>query len=317
MPQPDLFVGIDVAKDELVIHLHPAGSCWRVANGKAGLAVLSRKLARLADTAVVRVGFEASGGYERGLVVLLDRLGLAAYLLDPARVRSFARAEGQIAKTDPLDAAVIARCLAALHAQLTAHVHDAQAVRLAEHVRLRDLAVAQAVQLGNQRESLADAAMRRLVAAQVARLKALILRLEKAIAAVIAASPDLAARDALLRTAPGVGPIVAACLLARMPELGRLSSRQVAALAGLAPFDRQSGKTSRQKRCSGGRPSVRRSLYLAALAIVRIGKGRLADTAKTLRNAGKPFKLAIVATMRKLIVTLNAMVKHRTPYRNN
>lgn len=314
MPQPDLFVGIDVARNELVVHLHPADTCWRVANDKTGLAALARKLTRLAHGAGLRVGFEASGGYERKLAVLLDRLGLPAYLLDPARVRSFARAEGQIAKTDPLDAAVIARCLAALHAQLTPHVHDARAVRLAEHVRLRDLAVAQAVQLGNQRESIADAAMRRIIVAQVARLKALILRLEKAIAAVIAASPDLAARNALLRTAPGVGPIVAACLLARMPELGRLSSRQVAALAGLAPFDRQSGKTSRPGRCSGGRPSVRRSLYLAALAIVRSGKGRLADTAKAHRSAGKPFKLAIVATMRKLIVTLNAMVKHDSTY---
>jgi len=316
MSQPDLFVGIDVAKDELVIHLHPAGMLWRVANSKTGLAMLGRKLTRLAGTACLRIGLEASGGYERKLTILLDRLALAAYLLDPARVRSFARAERQLAKTDPLDAAVIARCLAALHAELTPHVHDPEAIRLAEHVRLRDLAVAQAVQLGNQLESIADTAMRRLIVAQVARLKALALRIEKAIAVVIAASPDLAAREALIRTAPGVGPIVAACLLARMPELGRLSSRQVAALAGLAPFDRQSGKTSRPGRCSGGRPSVRRSLYLAALTIARSGKGHLAATTSRLREAGKPFKLAIVATMRKLLITLNAMVKNNTEYRS-
>ncbi|WP_093396721.1 transposase [Sphingomonas sp. OK281] len=111
--------------------------------------------------------------------------------------------------------------------------------------------------------------MRRLTVAQTARLKALALWIEKAIAVVIAASPDMAAREALLRTAPCVGPIVAGCLRARMPELGRLSSRQVAALPGLAPFDRQSGKTSRPERCSGGRPTVRRSLYLAALTIAR------------------------------------------------
>ncbi len=314
MPQPDLFVGIDVAKDELVIHLHPTGTPWRVANNKAGLAALGRKLVRLAADRCLRIGFEASGGYERKLAALLDRLALTAYLLDPAQVRSFARAERQLAKTDPLDAAVIARCLAALHGDLTPYVHDAQAIRLAEHVRLRDLAVAQTVQLRNQLESIADAAMRRLIVAQIARLKALALRIEKAIAAVIAASPDLAARDALLRTAPGVGPIVAACLLARMPELGRLSSRQAASLAGLAPFDRQSGKTSRQARCSGGRPSVRRALYLAALSIARIGKGPLAATAQRLRDAGKPFKLAIVATMRKLVITLNAMVKNNEAF---
>ena len=314
MSQPDLFVGIDVAKDELVIHLHPIGTLWRVANSKTGLAALGRKLTRLASTACLRIGFEASGGYERKLAILLDRLAFTAYLLDPARVRSFARAERQLAKTDPLDAAVIARCLAALHAELTPHVHDPQAIRLAEHVRLRDLAVTQAVQLGNQLESIADPAVRRIIVAQVARLKAVVLRIEKAIAAVIAASPDLAARDALLRTAPGVGPVVAACLLARMPELGRLSSRQVAALAGLAPFDRQSGKTSRPGRCSGGRPTVRRCLYLAALTIARSAKGHLAATTSRLRDAGKPFKLAIVATMRKLLVTLNAMVKNNTEY---
>lgn len=208
MSQPDLFVGIDVAKDELVIHLHPTGTLWRVANSKTGLAMLGRKLTRLAGTVCLRIGFEASGGYERKLAILLDRLGLTAYLLDPARVRSFARAERQLAKTDPLDAAVIAGCLAALHAELTPHVHDPEAIRLAEHVRLRDLAVAQAVQLGNQLESIADTAMRRLIVAQIARLKALALRIEKAIALVIAASPDLEAREALLRTAPGVGPIV-------------------------------------------------------------------------------------------------------------
>jgi transposase len=316
MSQPDLFVGIDVAKDELVIHLHPTGTLWRVANNKTGLGMLGRKLTWLAGTACLRIGFEASGGYERKLAILLDRMGLTAYLLDPTRVRSFARAERQLAKTDPLDAAVIARCLAALHAELTPHIHDPEAIRLAEHVRLRDLAVAQAVQLGNQLESIADTAMRRLIVAQVARLKALALRIEKAIALVIAASPDLAAREALLRTAPGVGPIVAACLLARMPELGRLSSRQVAALAGLAPFDRQSGKTSRPGRCSGGRPSVRRSLYVATLTIARSGKGHLAATTSRLREAGKPFKLAIVATMRKLLITLNAMVKNNTEYRS-
>jgi len=314
MPQPDLFVGIDVAKNELVIHVHPTGMLWRVANTKAGLAALGRKLARLAETACLRIGFEASGGYERPLAILLDRAGLTGFLLDPARVRNFARAERQLAKTDPLDAAVIARCLAALHGELTPYVHDPHAVRLAEHVRLRDLAVAQAVQFGNQLESIADPAMRRLVAGQVARLKAVVLRIEKAIAAIIAASPELAAREALLRTAPGVGPIVAACLLARMPELGRLSSRQIAALAGLAPFDRQSGKTRRAGRCAGGRPAVRRCLYLAALSIARSGKGQLAATNTRLRNAGKPAKLALVATMRKLLVTLNAMVKNNTPF---
>jgi len=314
MPQFDCFVGIDVAKDDLVCHLYPDGTLWRVANTKSGLSALARRLARLARAHRVAVGFEASGGYERKLAIMLDALDLAAFLLDPARVRSFARAERQLAKTDPLDAAVIARCLAALHAELTPYVHDGQAIRLAEHVRLRDLAVAQAIQLGNQLESIADPALRRLIGAQVAKLKTLILRLEKATAVIIAASPDLAMRERLLRSAPGVGPVVAACLLARMPELGRLSSRQVAALAGLAPFDRQSGKSAKPGHCTGGRPAVRRILYLAALSISRSRTGPLAATNQRLRDAGKPPKVALVATMRKLLLTLNAMLKTQTPY---
>lgn len=314
MTQDELFVGIDVAKDELVICLYPAGDIQQVANNKTGLTALGKRLARLARRTKLRVGFEASGGYERALAIQLDRLGVESYLLDPARVRSFARAERQLAKTDPLDAAVIARCLAALHRGLVPYVHDAQAVRLAEHVRLRDLAVAQTGQLRNQLESIADQAMRRLIGSQITKLRLVIMRIEKALADLIAASPTLAERERLLRSAPGVGPIVAACLLARMPELGQLSSRQAAALVGVAPFDRQSGNTSKSRRCHGGRPTVRRALYLAALSIARSRKPGLADIAKRLTSAGKPRKVALIAIMRKLIIALNAMVKNNQTY---
>lgn len=272
---------------------------------------------RLARSAYRWIGFEASGGYERKLAILIDRPGMTGFLLDPARVRTFARAERRLAKTDPLSAAVIARCLAALQAELTPHVHDPQGIRLTEHVRLRDLAAAQAVQFGHQLESIADPVMRRLIVAQVARLKAVVLRIEKAIAAVVAASPDLAARDALFRSAPGVGPVVAACPLARMPALGRIASRQATALADLATFDRQSGKTSRPGRCSGGRPAVRRCPYLAALTIARSGKEPLATTAGRLRAAGKPFKLVIVVTMRKLSTPWPKTTPNITPLKHS
>jgi transposase len=314
MPQPDAFVGIDVAKNELVIHLHPAGTRCRVANDKPGLARLGRWLVRMAGSNRLRVGFEASGGYERALARLLDRLGLEAYLLDPARVRSFARAERQIAKTDPLDAALIARCLAALHGELSPYVHDAQAIRLAEHVRIRDAAVDQIIQLNNHLESIAEPFLRRLLSSQIARLKATIMRIENTMRQLIGASPELAQRDQLLQSAPGIGPINAASLMARLPELGRLSSRQIAAMAGLAPFDRKSGTQTRKAKCSGGRSPVRRSLYLAALAIIRTGKGPLAATYQRLRDKGKPAKLALTAVMRKLLVMLNAMIRNNTPY---
>lgn len=310
MPQTEAFVGIDVAKAELVIHLHPAGRCWRVANDKPGIARLGRELTRLAAAGPLRIGFEASGGYERALAQRLDRLGLELYLLDPARVRHFARAERKLAKTDPLDAALIARCLAALHTDLTPYVHDAIACRLAEHVRARDAAVALRLQLANQLETIADPALRRLLNAQITRLRAAVLRIEEAMRRIIADAPDFAQRERLLRSAPGVGPIVAATLIARLPELGRLSSRQIAALAGLAPFDRQSGTTAKAGRCSGGRPDVRRALYLAALALTRSSTNAIAQHHQRLRNAGKPAKLALNATMRKLLVALNAMAKH-------
>lgn len=316
MTHNELYVGIDVAKDELVVCLHPAGETHRFANSRSGLGTLGRMLTRWTKGARLRVGFEASGGYERSLAILLDRLGIEAYLLDPARVRSFARAERQLAKTDPLDAAVIARCLAALHPGLVAYAHDADAVRLAEHVRLRDLAVAQTGQLRNQLESIADPAMRRLIDHQIAKLRIVITRIEKALAALVAASPALAERERLLRSVPGVGPIVAACLLARMPELGRISSRQAAALAGVAPFDRQSGNSSKTRRCQGGRPLVRRALYLAALSVARSGKSSLASIFNRLKHAGKPNKLALNALMRKLIVTLNAIAKNNASYRD-
>lgn len=314
MPQCDAFVGIDVAKNELLIHLHPAGTCWRVANTKSGLDCLGRRLVRIAASTTLRIGFEASGGYERALAKRLDQLDLEAYLLDPARVRNFARAERQIAKTDPLDAALIARCLAALHAELTPYVHDSQAIRLAEHVRIRDAAVDQIIQLGNQLECLAEPLLRRLVTTQIAKLKAMIVRIEKAMRQLIETTADYAQRDRLLQSAPGIGPINAASLMARLPELGRLSSRQIAALAGLAPFDRESGTTRKKGRCSGGRSAVKRSLYLAALVIARSGKGPLAATYKRLRENGKPNKLALTALMRKLLITLNAMIRTNTPY---
>jgi transposase len=314
MPYSEAFVGIDVAKAELVIHLHPAGRCWRVPNSKPGLVKLRRQLARLARGGSLKVGFEASGGYERPLAQMLDRLGLQAYLLDPARVRSFARAERQLAKTDPLDAALIARCLAALHPVLTPHAPDRTSERVAEHVRARGALVAMATQLANQLEHVADRALRKLLDAQRAKLRAAILAIEKATARLIAACPDLARREQLLRSAPGIGPVIAACLIARLKELGRASSRQIGALAGLAPFDRQSGAGAKPARCSGGRADVRRALYLAALAIARSGKGPLAAAYQRLIAAGKPPKLALVATARKLLVTLNAMLKHDTPY---
>lgn len=275
---------------------------------------MRRQLARLATTGPLKIGFEASGGYERPLAHMLARLAVDAYLLDPARVRSFARAERKLAKTDPLDAALIARCLAAIHPTLVPHAPDTTGERLAEHLRVRDALVAMALQIANQLEHATEPALRKLLEAQRARLRATIATVERALARLIAECPDLARRERLLRSAPGVGPIVALGLIARLGELGRASSRQIAALAGLAPFDRQSGASVRPARCSGGRGDVRRLLYLAALSIARSNTGPLAQAYRRMRTAGKPAKLALIALARKLLVTLNAMIKNDTAY---
>ena len=290
MTQDEAFVGIDVAKHELVAHLHPRGTSWRFANTADGRAALVRAMRPISRRCSLRIGFEASGGYERRLAILLEKKGFAAYLLDAGRVHNFGRAEGQIAKTDPLDAALIARALAALHRDLAPWRHDPMAERLTERVRMREAVLAQVIQFTGHLETLADPAMRRLVTGQIVRLRALIQRLDAAIASLIATCPTLARREKLLRSAPGVGPIVAATLLAHMGELGSLNSREAAALAGLAPFDRQSGTARKPARCHGGRPAARRVLYLAAMTILRSGKSPLANLGKRLKDNDNPQK---------------------------
>ena len=314
MAQDDAFVGIDVAKHELVVHLYPDGDGWRVANSSKGLRDLAVRLARVAHNRVLRIGFEASGGYERNLAILLESKGFEAYLLDPARVRSFAKAEGKRAKTDPLDAAVIARALATLHTGLKPWRHDPAAQRLAERIRLRDQFMAQMIQSQNLLETTTDAVAQRMTRAHVANLKAKIQRLDKIIADLIAENPVLCQRAKLLRSAPGVGPVVAATMLAHMPELGSITGKQAAALAGIAPFDRQSGTSNKPGRCQGGRPAVRRALYLAALSILRTKKSYLAALGLRLKTQGRPFKVAVIATARKLLVALNAMLKDSQPF---
>ena len=150
--------------------------------------------------------------------------------------------------------------------------------------------------------------------AHVANLKAKIQRLDKIIADLIAENPVLCQRAKLLRSAPGVGPVVAATMLAHMPELGSITGKQAAALAGIAPFDRQSGTSNKPGRCQGGRPTVRRALYLAALSILRTKKSYLAALGLRLKTQGRPFKVAVIATARKLLVALNAMLKDSQPF---
>lgn len=318
MTRFSIFVGIDVAKARLDVHCLPGGETFAVANDKSGRKALLTRLRQIARGSAIAVGFEASGGYEQKLGAALVKAGLACFRLDAAQVRSFARARRQRAKTDALDAALIAQALAALHEELPPFVPDPQRERLAAHLRLRERQIAMTVALKAQLETLEDTTLRRMVTRQIKTLEALVLTIEKAMREIILADAGMAGLYRRLLAAPGVGPILATTLIARLGELGRLSSRAVAAMAGLAPYDRQSGAGERARHCSGGRPHVRRALYMAALAIVRMKKpSPIKNAYQRLRNAGKPFKVAIVATMRKLIVALNAMVAQNAEWKIN
>ncbi|BBK44521.1 IS110 family transposase [Allostella vacuolata] len=314
MTDPNIVVGIDV--DKAALHVYrlssaPAGkeSGARAPNDEKGITrVVGRLLKLMAEGRTVVVGFEASGGYERPLGQALVEAGVPCFLLDPARVRAFAKAEGQLAKTDPLDAGLIARFLKAFHHELRPYAPDLAAQDLAEHVRARKLAVDEAVRLKVQIETLRNPALRQQAERRLAYIMADIRATDRAIKALLTEEGPTEQRFRQLMTAPGVGRVVATTLISSLPELGQLNSRQIAALVGVAPYDRQSGKTDRKRSCQGGRPNVRTTLYMAYVSIVRMRRGPLKAFYQRLRDNGKPAKIAIIATMRKLVVALNAML---------
>lgn len=310
MAQFNMFVGVDVSKARLDVHCLPGGETFAVDNTGKGRKALVARLLRMARAGgPLAVAFEASGGYERRLGKALVLAGLTAFLLHAGQTRSFALARRQHAKTDKLDALVIARALGALHDGLKPYVFDPRRERIVEHLRLRDRQIVTITMLKSQLEILEDAALRRIVTREIDQIERIVAMIEKAMRDIILADAELAGLYRRLLAAPGVGPILAATLIGRLGELGTLSSRAVAAMAGLAPYDRQSGTKDGPRRCGGGRADLRRALYMGALAIARMKKHNpLTQTYKRLTEMGKPFKVAIVAVMRKLLVAINAMV---------
>ena len=306
---PPCTVGIDVCQDALDVAVRPGGTSRRVPNDAAGHAILVAHLRALSPTVVA---LEASGGYERGVVAALVAAHLPVAVLNPRQVRAFAQACGQLAKTDRLDAAVLAHYAAALHpeprpipdaaqqelAALVGRRQDLLAMRIAEQHRLRTIPPTLAAPIREHIQWLRD------------QLRAV----ETAIATRIAAQPQWQADSALLQTMKGVGPIVSATLVARLPELGRLNRRQLAKLVGVAPLARDSGKTRGKRRCAGGRADVRTALYLAALVASRFNPSIRAFYQR-LVGAGKPKKVALVACAHKLLTILGALLRDRTPWR--
>lgn len=300
--------GVDVGKHRLDVAVHGASDLTTVDNTTAGIEAL---IAWLQARGVGRVGLEASGGYERAARSALETAGFAVVVHQPLEVRLFARLKRLRAKNDRIDAQLIAAATAQIDAVRAAG--DPRLVELAERMtayeQVADLAAQTKLYL--EHVTVADLAVE--LTAQLATLKALKARLAAQLVARIKAEADLAARFRLLMSLPGVGSIVAAALVVRMPELGAMQKGQAAALLGVAPFDRDSGQFKGRRFIAGGRSRPRRLVYIAALSAKRWDPG-LKAFADRLLQAGKPAKLVVTAVMRKLIEAANLVLARGQPW---
>lgn len=304
-----VFVGVDVSKGELAFAEGFDAPVRRVANDRRGVAQLVRHLRRLEPSRIV---IESTGGYERRLLQCLAEAGLPVILVNPWRVRRFGEGLGILAKTDPLDARLLARFAATAELPLVPIRQGAQR-HVADLVARRRQLIAMVVAEKNRR-GIAPRELHREIEGLIAILERRIQRLDERIDAALQEDPERQAVAELLQTAPAVGPGVTRTLLVDLPELGTLSRREIASLVGLAPFARDSGKKRGQRRVRGGRASVRTALYLAAMVGARFNPV-LRPLYQRLRAAGKPAKVAFVALARKLLTILNAMVRERSTWR--
>jgi transposase len=289
--------------------VYPGGEHWRVTNDEAGRRALRR---RLRGHGVRAIGIEASGGYERDAIIALVEAGLPVRNVNPWKLRQFAKAAGVLAKNDRLDAHVIARFVDTLPSRPARH--DPDLARLAELVTARRQWVDDRQRCSNRMELLSDTALRRLQIRRIRQIDADVARLDRRIADTITRVPDLAERYERLSSVPGVGPVLAATLIAFLPELGSIQNRQISALVGVVPYDFDSGKMRGLRCIWGGRARVRRVLYMAA-QIAAMHNPVLKAFKQRLIEQGKKPKVAIVAVMRKLIVCLNAMLRDNLPWR--
>jgi transposase len=302
-------VGIDVSKDRLDGHVHETGERFSAANDTEGIAALAVQLQALAPRLV---GFEATGAYEALLAASLAQAGLPVVVVNPAQVRRFAQALGERAKTDAIDAAVIAHFLVATQPEVRP-LKDEETRLLSDLVARRRQIVAM-ITAERQRERTAPPRVKKSIARMLKALMRELESLDGDLDDAIKASPAWRTNEDLLASVPGVGRIIARTLIADLPELGRLDRRQIAALAGLAPWTRQSGQWRGKSFIGGGRADVRCALYMGALVAARYNPELKAFRDK-LVAAGKPKMVALVAVARKLLTILNAILRDQTPWR--
>lgn len=308
---PERFVGIDVSKTALDAHARPDATARRFDNTPEGIAALVEWVTPLAPALVV---LEATGGYENAVVAALSLGGLPVSLINPKRVRDFARALGRLAKTDVLDAGVLAEFADRVRPPVRP-LTDPDTQKFQALLARRGQLIGMRTMESNRLLGVGDRAIRRSIEAILKALGKEIDRADRELDAAIQNSPVWKAKDELLQSIPGIGPGVSRTLLAEMPELGTLSREQVAALAGVAPVNRDSGSWSGRRSIMGGRAAVRSMLYLGAHA-ARQGNAVLRKFAERLQKAGKAPKVIRIALARKLLIIANAVLRDKKPWRN-
>jgi Transposase and inactivated derivatives len=298
-----VFVGIDISKDRLDVAVLPSKEAWSVEHCEAGIEALVRKLGELDPASVI---VEATGGLERTLVAVLAAAAIPVIVVNPRQVRDFAKATGQLAKTDSIDARILALFGQRVRPELR-ELPD-EDTRALESLLVRRRQIIEMLVAENHRVPLASSAIAKDLKAHIRFLEKRLERVDNEIDAAIKKSPVWRTKDALLRSVPGVGPVLSRTLLAELPELGRLTNKQISKLVGVAPLNRDSGRFRGKRRIWGGRASVRTALYMAAFSASRWNPVIRAYYER-LVAAGKPKKVALVACMRKLLITLNSMAK--------
>jgi transposase len=306
-----IYIGIDVSKDRLDGHVRPSGEAFAVARDGKGLEELVERLHALAPTLIA---VEATGGFETIVAAAVAGASLPLAVVNPAQVRHFARAIGKRAKTDPIDAAVIAHFAEAVKPE-PRPIPDAAARLLGELVARRRQIIEMLV-AERQREKRVDAVrVRNSLARHIAALEKELPVIDRDIDTMVRGSPVWREKENLLVSFPGVGGILARTFLAEMPELGSLRRRQVASLVGLAPYTRQSGRWRGKSMIGGGRAAARSAVYLAALSAIRCNPV-LRAFYQHLLAAGKPKMVALIAVARKILTILNAMLRDKKPWQH-
>jgi len=308
MDKIEVFVGIDVSRDRLDIHILPEGCSRSVSHDETGLAALVAELQARSCLVVL----EATGGLQDRAAVTLAAAGLLVAVVNPRQVRDFAKATGRLAKTDALDAMAIAHFASAVR-PAPRPLADAERQGLIDLVaRRRQLVEMRAAE--KMRRSRITAALRQRLEDHIAWLTSAIQDLDLEIGTTLRHSRVWRVEDDLLASVPGLGPVTRATLLAKLPELGKLGRRQIAALVGLAPFNHDSGTLRGRRAIRGGRADVRTVLYMATISAIRCNP-IIKTFHQRLRTAGKPPKVAITACMRKLLTTLNAIMRQKTHWK--